>query len=123
MRHTTRTGLRALGAVLIIAGVLGLFGLPPFGRRLEVPVPKRPIPTPTPSLPDEMFGRPLNHQRRPRSSTCPRTSTRGLRSSVALDPRAIAVKRLALTSLVATADLCGEWTVPSGKSARRYRCE
>jgi hypothetical protein len=68
-----------------------------------------------------MFNRPLNHERRHQIvHLSANFNARRLRPSVALDPRAIAVRRLALTSLGATLDLRGEWTVPPDMSIEEW---
>jgi hypothetical protein len=82
--------------------------------------PEHPVP-PIPIPPDKMFGRPLDHERRHQIvHLSANFNARRLRPSVALDPRAIAVKRLALTSLGATLDLRGEWTPPPGMSIEEW---
>jgi hypothetical protein len=78
----------------------------------EHPVPAQPIP------PDTRFQWPLDHERR--HEIVHLSANFNARPSVALDPRAISVRRLALTSLGATVDLRGEWTPPGGMSIEEW---
>jgi hypothetical protein len=83
--------------------------------------PERPVYAGAASPLDEMFRRPLDHERRHEIvHLSANFNARRLRPSVSLDPRAIAVRRLALTSLGASLNLHGEWAPPSTMSIEEW---
>ena len=82
---------------------------------------EHPLPVPAPSPPDELFRRPLDHERRHEIvHLSANFNARRTRPLAAFDPRAMAVRRLVLTSLGATLDLRGEWTPPAGMSVEEW---
>jgi hypothetical protein len=78
-------------------------------------------PTPTPPEDDDPFRTTLSHNARHQIvHLSSNFRARHANPSVAIHPRAIEVRRLALTSLGATLDVQGEWAPPAGMSLAEW---